>query len=209
MKIQKHDMPILGEFYNSLNSDRLYSRLVSFKLSEYIEELDDNRCIFNRNILNRIDLSELNKIMNKYQWHMAVNAETFIGYRPRYVILDGKEIFDYSFYHFSPIKYEETILKNGLKPKAQNNMEMYEPAVYLFSEYLYLKDVHQLNSIDTEICHFIDELKTRLKYTGKYSIYEIKFKNKNIELHMDPTYDYGCFVHRLILPQEIKLIKHY
>lgn len=39
--------------------------------------------------------------------------------------------------------------------------------------------------------------------------FEIKFKNKNIELHQDPTYNYGCFVHRLILPSEINLIKHY
>ena len=38
----------------------------------------------------------------------------------------------------------------------------------------------------------------------------VSFKlSEYIELHMDPTYDYGCFVHRLILPQEIKLVKHY
>ena len=47
MKIQKYDMPILAEFFNSLNSDRLYSALINLGLEKYIESLDDNHCVFN------------------------------------------------------------------------------------------------------------------------------------------------------------------
>lgn len=147
--------------------------------------------------------------MNKYQWYIAVNADTFIGYRPRFVMIKNNNIFDYSFYHFTPMKYEKSILKNGLRPKSKNNLEMYEPSVYLFSEYLYLLDKDNFNSVDTEIYNLIDQLRDKLNNYEQYSIFEIKFKNKNIDLHQDPMYDYGCFVHRLILPNEINLIKHY
>ena len=61
MKIQKYDMPILAEFFNSLNSDRLYSALINLGLEKYIESLDDNRCVFNKDILNIIGLDDLNK----------------------------------------------------------------------------------------------------------------------------------------------------
>lgn len=61
MKIQKYDMPILAEFFNSLNSDRLYSALINLVLEKYIESLDDNRCVFNKDILNIIGLDDLNK----------------------------------------------------------------------------------------------------------------------------------------------------
>ena len=67
MKIQKYDMPILAEFFNSLNSDRLYSALINLGLEKYIDSLDDNRCVFNKDILNIIGLDDLNKKMNKYQ----------------------------------------------------------------------------------------------------------------------------------------------
>lgn len=61
MKIQKYDMPILAEFFNSLNSDRLYSALINLKLEKYIDSLDDNHCIFNKAILKIISLNDLNK----------------------------------------------------------------------------------------------------------------------------------------------------
>ena len=61
MKIQKYDMPILAEFFNSLNSDRLYSALINLGLEKYIESLDENRCVFNKDILNIIGLDDLNK----------------------------------------------------------------------------------------------------------------------------------------------------
>ena len=61
MKIQKYDMPILTEFFNSLNSDRLYSALINLGLEKYIESLDENRCVFNKDILNIISLDDLNK----------------------------------------------------------------------------------------------------------------------------------------------------
>ena len=61
MKIQKYDMPILAEFFNSLNSDRLYSALINLGLKKYIESLDDNHCVFNKDILNIIGLDDLNK----------------------------------------------------------------------------------------------------------------------------------------------------
>ena len=61
MKIQKYDMPILAEFFNSLNSDRLYSALINLGLEKYIESLDENRCVFNKDILNIISLDDLNK----------------------------------------------------------------------------------------------------------------------------------------------------
>lgn len=209
MNIRKYDMPILSEFYNSLNSDRLYSMLSNLSLNRYIEELDDNRCVFRKEILEKITLEELDRKMNKYQWYIAVNAGTFIGYRPRYVMIDGKDIFDCRFYHFTPVKYENSILKNGLRPKSKNDMETYEPSVYLFSEYLYMKDKDNYNSVDTEICYLIDQLRAKSGTDEEYSIFEIKFRHKNIEIHYDPTYNYGCFVHRLILPSEIKLIKRY
>lgn len=209
MKIQKYDMPILAEFFNSLNSDRLYLALINLGLEKYIESLDDNHCVFNKDILNIIGLDDLNKKMNKYQWYIAVNADTFVGYRPRFVMIKNNNIFDYPFYHFAPIKYEKSILKNGLRPKSKNSLETYEPSVYLFSEYLYLLDKDNFNSVDTEIYNLIDQLRDKLNNHEQYSIFEIKFKNKNIELHQDPTYDYGCFVHRLILPNELNLIKHY
>ena len=102
-----------------------------------------------------------------------------------------------------------TNVKNGSRPKSENTLETYEPSVYLFSEYLYLLDKDNFNSVDTEIYNLIDQLRDKLNNYEQYSVFEIKFKNKNIELHQDPTYDYGCFVHRLILPNEINLIKHY
>ena len=74
---------------------------------------------------------------------------------------------------------------------------------------MYLLDKDNFNSVDTEIYNLIDQLRDKLNNYEQYSIFEIKFKNKNIELHQDPTYDYGCFVHHLILPNEINLIKHY
>ena len=61
MKIQKYDMSILAEFFNSLNSDRLYSALINLGLEKYIESLDENRCVFNKDILNIISLDDLNK----------------------------------------------------------------------------------------------------------------------------------------------------
>ena len=64
MKIQKYDMPILAEFFNSLNSDRLYSALINLGLEKYIESLDDNRCVFNKDILNIIGLDDLNELIN-------------------------------------------------------------------------------------------------------------------------------------------------
>ena len=64
MKIQKYDMPILAEFFNSLNSDRLYSTLINLGLEKYIESLDDNRCVFNKDILNIIGLDDLNELIN-------------------------------------------------------------------------------------------------------------------------------------------------
>jgi hypothetical protein len=209
MKIEKYDMPILGEFFNSLNSDRLYSMLTYHGWAKYVDSLDDNHCVFSKDILNTVDTEILNRKMARYQWYVAVNADTFIGYRPRFAIIKDNDIFNYSFYYFAPAAYENSILKNGLRPKAKNDMERYEPSVYLFSEYLYLLDKDNCNSVDTEILNLIDKLRYRSGNPERYSIFEIKFKNKNIELHRDPTYEYGCFVHRLILPAEIKLIKHY
>lgn len=209
MKIKKHDLPILAEFYNSLNSDRLYSRLAYFRLDTYIEELDDNHCIFAKDVLKKIDSDTLNNMMNKYQWYIAMDGERFIGYRPRFVKLKNTDILDYKFYHFSPSKYKTSILKNGLRPKAKNNMETYEPAVYLFSEYLCLKDDNEYNNVDTEIKYLINELREKSGIDEKYTIYEIQFKNKNIEILQDLTYDYGCYVHRVILPEEIKIVKEY
>lgn len=208
MNIRKHDIPVLAEFYNSLNSDRLYATLEYLGWAGYVDSLDDNHCVFNKEILNIAARDEIDSKMAKYQWYIAVDAETFIGYRPRFVMLDNTDIFDYPFYHFAPARYEESILKNGLRPKSKNGMETYEPSVYLFSEYLYLSDPDCFNSVDTEIRNLIGQLRHKSGKDELYSVFEIRFKNRKVEIHKDPTYDFGCFIHRLVLPTEIKLIKH-
>lgn len=209
MKFRKYDLPIMSEYFNSLNSDMLWKRLSYKKLNSYIIEMDENVCVFDKSILNLITIDELNKIMNTSQWYISKTGTTFIGYRPRNYYLKNDNIFNYKFYHFSPISNEHLILKNGIKPKTKNNLETYEPSVYLLSEFLYLKDEDNYFSLDSIIHYLIDQLREKSNTKEQYSIFEINFKNNNVNLHLDPTYEYGCFVHRTIIPSEIKLINHY
>lgn len=83
MKFRKYDLPIMSEYFNSLNSDMLWKRLSYKKLNSYIIEMDENVCVFDKSILNLITIDELNKIMNSSQWYILKTGTTFIGYRPR------------------------------------------------------------------------------------------------------------------------------
>ena len=171
MKIMKNDMPFLYEYFNSLNSDNLYLALKKHNLQNYILELDNDRCVFSKDIFNIVSKDSLNKIMNPAQWYIAKESLNYIGYRPRAIKLN-KSIYDYKFYHFSPITNEESILKNGIRIKSKNSLEEYENSIYLFSEYLF-NESDLCNSLQTELQNIINQLREKSNNIGIfYDVFE-------------------------------------
>ena len=99
-------------------------------------------------------------------------------------------------FHLSPIENKESILKNGILPKSDNNIFSYPNRVYLL-----IPSIPQ-----NELTEIADRLrKVRNISLGQYVSFKIDLDKipDNINFYYDPQYTYGVFCNDAIPPQSI------
>lgn len=101
-------------------------------------------------------------------------------------------------YHISPTIYEDSILKNGIFPKAKQRSSYFPSRIH------FLYDITNYNNLIKKF-KMNDLKKGRQKLN--YTVYEIDTKDikNNLVLHSDPNSD-GCYTYDVIPPKNIKLI---
>ncbi len=114
-------------------------------------------------------------------------------------------------YHLAPSSNRESILRNGLRPKAQKfgeterGFETYDPRIYLIvADQVAVCDLYG-KSINTAIALLLDKFNERYPGSGPYDVWKVTLP-ENIELHRDASFECGAYIKNSLPTNYIELV---